>query len=242
MSDEPQRAKGKGPKAQDPVSHALCYLPRRRGILFVLSGPSGVGKDALLTRLLASEPPMPEMAGVRKCVTATTRAPRPGEVAGVDYHYWDVATFQEQVAQGALLEWAAVFGNYYGTPRAWVEERRAAGEDVILKIDVQGGLAVKERHPDAVMIFLLPPSLEELERRLQGRLTDSAAQIATRRRDARFELSQARLYDYLVVNDRLEVAVARVASIIIAERCRTAHQAPQWAELWEEIEHGQTPV
>jgi guanylate kinase len=181
------------------------------------------------------------MEGVRRCVTATTRAPRPGEVPGVDYHFWDLATFQEQAAQGRLLEWAAVFGNYYGTPRTWVEERLSAGEDVILKIDVQGGLKVKELCPDAVMIFLLPPSLEELERRLTGRLSDTAAQIATRRRDSRFELSQARLYDYLVVNDRLEAAVGRVASIIVAERCRTARQAPRWAALWEE-NNGPTPV
>jgi len=119
-----------------------------------------------------------------------------------------------------------------------VEERRAAGEDVILKIDVQGGLTVKERCPDAVLIFLLPPSLEELERRLRRRLTDTEDQIAKRQQDARFELSKARLYDYLVVNDNLEAATARVGSIIVAERCRTARQAPRWSGIWEGIEHG----
>jgi guanylate kinase len=212
------------------------------GILFLLSGPSGVGKDSVLECLLGHRAAAPRVAGIRKCVTATTRAPRPGEVPGVDYHFWPVATFQEQVERGALLEWAEVYGYHYGTPKAWVEEQRAAGEDVILKIDVQGGLTVKERCPDAVMIFLLPPSLAELERRLLGRRTDSAAQVATRRRDARFELSQARLYDYLVVNDDLEKAVARIAAIILAERHRTARQAPRWVGLWEEIEHGETSV
>jgi guanylate kinase len=218
------------------VSHATT--PAGYGILFVLSGPSGVGKDALLDRLLHAGPAAPWAAGLRKCVTATTRAPRPGEIDGVDYHFWDEATFQQRVNEGVLLEWARVFGHHYGTPRAWVEERRAEGEDVILKIDVQGGLTVKERCPDAVMIFLLPPSLPELEKRADERGTESEAQRATRRRDARFELGQARLYDYLVVNDDLEPAVARVGSIIVAERSRTARQAPRWAALWKEIEGG----
>jgi guanylate kinase len=155
-------------------------------------------------------------------------------VDGVDYHFWEPEEFQTRAEGGALLEWAVVFGNHYGTPRVWVEERRAAGEDVILKIDVQGGLNVKEQCPEAVLIFLLPPSRAELERRLRQRLTDTEAQIAKRQADARFELSQARLYDYLVVNDNLETAVAQVGSIIAAERCRTARQAPRWADLWEE--------
>lgn len=217
---------------------SVAEQPAGHGILFVLSGPSGVGKDALLDRLLHGEPRALWTAGLRKCVTATTRAPRPGEVDGVDYHFWDETTFRQRVEQGAFLEWAQVFGRHYGTPRAWVEERRAAGEDVILKIDVQGGLAVKECCPDAVMIFLLPPSLAELERRADERGTESAAQRATRRRDARFELGQARLYDYLVVNDDLEAAAARVGAIILAERSRTARQAPRWAALWKEIESG----
>jgi guanylate kinase len=208
------------------------------GILFVLSGPSGVGKDALLSRLLRPEPPSLWTAGLRKCVTATTRASRPGEVDGVDYHFWDEMTFRKRVEQGAFLEWAQVFGHHYGTPRTWVEERRAAGEDVILKIDVQGGLTVKERCPDAVLIFLLPPSVPELERRVDERGTESEEQRATRRRDARFELGQARLYDYLVVNDDLEAAAAQVGAIIVAERSRTARQAPRWAALWKEIDSG----
>jgi guanylate kinase len=213
-------------------------LPAGRGILFVLSGPSGVGKDALLGRLLRAEPAGPWLAGLRKSISATTRAPRPGEVDGADYHFWDEVRFQQGVEQGAFLEWARVFGRHYGTPHAWVEERLTAGEDVILKIDVQGGLAVKERCPDAVMIFLLPPSVAELERRADERGTESEEQRATRRRDARFELGQARLYDYLVVNDDLEAAAAKVGAIILAERSRTARQAPRWAALWKEIEGG----
>jgi len=208
------------------------------GMLLVLSGPSGVGKDALLSRLLQPNSSSLWLIGLRKCVTATTRAPRPGEVDGVDYHFWDEATFHAQIEEGAFLEYARVFGHHYGTPHAGVEDCRAAGEDVILKIDVQGGLAVKQRCPDAVMIFLLPPSLRELEERAKQRGTESEAQRETRRRDARFELGQARLYDYLVVNDDLEAAVAQVGAIIVAERSRTARQAPRWAALWKEIEGG----
>jgi guanylate kinase len=174
------------------------------------------------------------VGGICKCVTATTRAPRAGEVDGVDYHFWDIFSFKQQVEQDALLEWADVFGHLYGTPRRWVDDQLAEGEDVILKIDVQGGLQVKERRPDAVLIFLLPPSRAELERRLRQRLTDTEAQIARRQKDAEFELGQARQYDYLVVNDNLETAVAQVGSIIVAERCRTARQAPRWAGIWEE--------
>lgn len=204
------------------------------GILFVLSGPSGVGKDALLAQLLTADPSALWVCGLQRCVTATTRAPRPGEVDGVDYHFWDVATFEARVQEDAFLEWARVYHHYYGTPRAWVDKQLAAGHDVILKIDVQGGLTVKERRPDAVMIFLLPPSLAELEKRAVERGTETWAQLSIRQRDARLELSQARLYDYLVVNDHLETAVAQVGSIIVAERCRTGRQAPCWSELWEE--------
>lgn len=204
------------------------------GMLIVLSGPSGVGKDTLLDRLLTEETGSPDSSVLRRCVTATTRAPRPGEVDGLDYHFWQPAEFEARAAQGALLEWAVVHGHQYGTPRAWVEARRAEGEDIILKIDVQGGLKVKERCPEAVLIFLLPPSMAELEQRLRQRHTDTEDQIAKRQADARNELNKARMYDYLVVNDHLETAVGRVGSIITAERCRTARQAPRWAELWEE--------
>jgi guanylate kinase len=205
------------------------------GMLIVLSGPSGVGKDTLLERLLSQAERRIGPGALRRCVTATSRAARPGEVDGVDYHFWHAAEFTAAVERNGLLESAVVHGYLYGTPREWVEQRRALGEDVILKIDVQGGLMVKERCPDTILIFLLPPSWEELERRLRERDTDTPAQIAKRQSDAQFELSKARLYDYLVVNDNLETAVAQVGSIIDAERCRTARQAPRWADLWEEL-------
>jgi guanylate kinase len=208
---------------------------RPPGMLIVVSGPSGVGKDTLLERLMGESSAGTGPHRLRRCVTATTRAPRAGEVDGVDYHFWAPADFLAQAEQGALLEWAIVHGHRYGTPRTWVEARRAAGEDVILKIDVQGGLTVKERCPEAVLIFLLPPSRAELERRLRQRHTDTEAQIAKRQADARDELGKARLYDYLVVNDNLETAAQQVGSIIAAERCRTARQAPRWAGLWEEL-------
>jgi guanylate kinase len=162
-------------KGTDPTSSRELSPPRPpgavagRGVLFVLSGPSGVGKDAVLHALLGAGATAPWVGGICKCVTATTRAPRAGEVDGVDYHFWDIFSFKQQVEQDALLEWADVFGHLYGTPRRWVDDQLAEGEDVILKIDVQGGLQVKERRPDAVLIFLLPPSRAELERRLRQR-------------------------------------------------------------------------
>ena len=193
------------------------------GLLVVVSGPSAVGKDTVLDALLSrADLPRP----VQKCVTTTTRPPRPKdggrgmEEDGVDYHFVSPARFNEMVAHDELLEYAEYADNYYGTPRAWVSERRDRGIDVILKIEVQGGLIVQEKAPDAVLVFLQPPSLEELERRLRHRRTDSEDQIAKRLLHARKEMDQRPHYDYAVTNDSVEDAVDAIRAVLRAEHCR----------------------
>ena len=199
------------------------------GLLVVVSGPSAVGKDTVLDALLETEAPH---FPIQKCITATTRPPRPKdggasmEIDGVDYHFVSPARFNEMVGEGAFLEFAEVHDCWYGTPRRWVEEKRAAGIDVILKIDVQGGLAVKQQMPDAVLIFLQPPSLEELERRLRGRRSESEDAIAKRLLNARSELAQRRYYDYAVTNSEVSEAVSGIHSILVAEHCRIRVQLP----------------
>lgn len=191
---------------------------KQRGRLFVVSGPSGVGKDTVLARLHE------QMPDVLRCVTVTSRPPRAGEVEGRDYFFVSVGRFREMVEAEDFLEYATVHERLYGTPRAWVEEQRDAGRDVILKIDVQGGLTVRTRVRDAVLVFLAPPSVEELERRLRARLTDTEDQISVRLLDARSELQQIPNYDYCLINDDLERASDLLRSVILAERCRVPRQ------------------
>jgi guanylate kinase len=200
-----------GPLRQDSPRAA-------RGSLFVLSGPSGVGKDAVLAPLFAAGTCPPRL---RRCVTATTRAPRPGEIEGVDYFFLAREEFERRVAEGFFLEHAGYAGRLYGTPRWWVDTERDRGNDVLLKIDVQGARQVRAAAPDAVLVFLAPPSIDELERRLRGRdFGADPGDLARRFAIAREELALSRDYDYLVVNDRLEVAVEALRSIVLAERCR----------------------
>ncbi|MCS7309740.1 MAG: guanylate kinase [Armatimonadetes bacterium] len=182
--------------------------------LVVLSGPSGVGKDTLLQRLLQRVP------GVVKCLTATTRPPREGEQHGVDYLFLSQEEFEQWIAEDRFLEYARYNQAYYGTPRHLVDEWLAQGVDVILKIEVQGGLQVRQRVPEAVLIFVQPPSMEALRQRLQQRGTDTPEQIAHRLRIAEQEMQAIPHYDYLVTNDDIEQAVDLLRAIILAERAR----------------------
>ncbi len=187
---------------------------RNGGLLIVLSGPSGAGKDAVLEQFLKLG------TGVKKCVTCTTRQRREAEVDGVDYTFLSVEDFERRKAEGGFLESAVYCGNMYGTPRDWVERETQLGHDVILKIEVQGGLDVKRQMPDCVMVFLLPPSMEELARRLRNRSTDTDEEMEGRLRRAREELKEARHYDYIIENDSIRQAAEELKAIVIAEHCR----------------------
>jgi len=188
-------------------------LPEQ-GLLIVISGPSGAGKGTICTALMEREP------NLRYSVSATTRLPRQGEVDGKNYLFMDKEKFIVLREQGEFLEWAEVYGNFYGTPRKNVEAMLNKGYDVILEIDIQGALQVKEKFPQGVFIFILPPSLEELETRITKRGTDTKDVIARRMSAAVKELAYVSEYDYVVVNDQVDAAVQRVRAIITAEKCR----------------------
>ena len=191
----------------------------RRGLMLVLSSPSGAGKTSISRALLAREP------ALSMSVSVTTRAKRPGEVAGRDYHFIDPESFGLMVNRGELLEHAKVFGNYYGTPRAAVEESLAAGRDVLFDIDWQGTQQLRHAaRSDLVAIFILPPSTRELEKRLRSRAQDSAKVVAERMAKASDEMSHWPEYDYVLVNDDLEASVASVVAILAAERLRRERQ------------------
>jgi len=204
---------------RDAVRRSRVGRPRRAR---QRPGPLGAErrrKDALLAPLLAAGTAPPRL---RRCITATTRAPRPGEIEGVDYFFLPAAEFERRIGEGFFLEHATYAGCRYGTPRWWVERERDGGNDVLLKIDAQGALQVRAQAPDAVLIFLAPPSLEELERRLRGRDPGAdPADLARRLTIAREELALAPRYDYVVVNDSIERAVEDLRAIVLAERCRT---------------------
>jgi guanylate kinase len=184
----------------------------RTGTLFVLAGPSGVGKGSVVRELVAKDP------SLSLSVSVTTRPPRPGEVDGVDYFFVDEDAFARMVEAGELLEWAEIVGHRSGTPKGFVEDRLGEGRDVILEIDVVGASQVRERVPDSVLIFLEPPSLEELERRLRGRGTETEEAIRLRLQTAAWELEQRSWFDHVVVNDDLERAAGLVAAIIETSR------------------------
>jgi len=186
----------------------------KKGLLIVISGASGTGKGTVCKELLARE------RGVAFSVSATSRAPREGEQDGREYYFRTRAEFEAMIAEGAFLEYADVYGNYYGTPLAPIEARRSAGEDILLEIDTQGALNVMERCPDGTFIFLLPPSLEELRCRITGRGTESEESLARRLAAARDEIRLGRRYRYAVLNDTVEDATARIQTILAAERLR----------------------
>lgn len=187
---------------------------RSKGNLIVISGPSGSGKGTVCQGLFK------ELDNLHLSISATTRKPRGNEQHGKDYYFLNREQFESLIAGDQLLEWANVYGNYYGTPRQPVMEAIDGGLDVILEIDVQGALHVKSKYPNCVLIFLIPPSRAELAKRLKNRGTDSDSAIEYRLQWAESEIKKVREYDYLVVNDDLAAATRKVSAIIIAERCR----------------------
>ncbi|MGY0692333.1 guanylate kinase [Virgibacillus sp. FSP13] len=199
-----------------------------KGILFVLSGPSGVGKGTVRKELFAHD------TDLRYSISMTTRDIRPRETDGVDYFYKTNEEFEALIEQNQLLEYAKYVNNYYGTPRKYVEETLAAGHDVFLEIEVQGALQVKENFPEGVFIFLFPPSLEELKNRIVSRGTESQDLVLNRLKEARKEIEMMDAYDYVVVNDRVERAVAKVQSIIQSEHCKRERIARQYKQLLED--------
>ena len=191
----------------------------RRGVCLVISAPSGAGKSTITRALLQSEP------ALRLSVSATTRAPRPNEVEGDHYFFRSAEAFQAMISGGDLLEWANVFGRYYGTPRAPVEQHLAAGRDVAFDIDWQGHRLLRAALPaDVVSVFVLPPSLDALQSRLTSRAGDDAAEIARRMQAARDEIAHWPEFDHVVVNDTLEDAISAVRSVLHAARCSVARQ------------------
>jgi len=196
-------------------SQALFHLPTR-SLLIVLSGPSGVGKDAVLTRMKELGYPLEYIT------TVTTRPQRANESDNVNYHFISMERFQEMISRKELLEWANVYGNWYGVPKEAVKQALDKGQDVIVKVDVQGAATIKKILPQAVFIFLIPPSREELTTRLKQRHTESALNLALRLKTAEEEIKQLPLFDYIVLNkrDEIDLAVSDIKAIITDEKCR----------------------
>jgi len=206
----------------------------QEGLLVIFSAPSGGGKSTLIHRLMEAEGRM------AFSVSHTTRSPRPGEQDGVDYYFVSEETFDRMLADGAFVEWARVHGHRYGTSRGEVQRLLRLGQDVLFEVDFQGGRALMRRFPEAVSIFVLPPSMAEVHRRLLARGTDTPEQIALRLRNARMEIAAAGEYRYAVVNDDLDRALADVRAILAAERLRSHRAADRIRRLVaEEVpEHG----
>ncbi len=198
------------------MSSKDAIVKRRQGILFVVSAPSGAGKTSLCQALVSQLPDM------RYSVSCTTRKPRPAEIADRHYHFVDEAAFRDMIKEGAFLEWAEVYGHFYGTPRALIKEWISQGSDVLLDIDSQGALQIRRLEPDAVSIYILPPSLEVLRRRLEDRKGDASDEIARRLKKARDEVKHYRDYNYVIINDDFKFAVRQLEAIVLAERSRTA--------------------
>ena len=192
----------------------------RKCMLIVISGPSGVGKGTIFSRLLASDP------SLTFSVSATTRSPRNGETDGVDYFFITEDKYQELVKQDAFLEHATVHGHSYGTLKSQIVEKLEKGLNVVLDIDPQGAKQVMAQWPDCVSIFLLPPSYDKLRQRLYGRNTDATEEIERRLKNAKGEIEQAGMYQYVVVNDDLQVALNQVTAIVTAEKQRTSRYFP----------------
>jgi guanylate kinase len=209
-------------------------VPRRYGMLVVISAPSGGGKSTLLGRLLS------EVENLRYSVSYTTRAPRPGEENGSHYHFVTEEEFEVMRERGELLESAKVHGNYYGTGRRYVEEELAKGQDLILDIDVQGAEAVSTVLPESVRVFIMPPGFDILSERLRGRASDAPETVERRLRNAREEVTRFREFQYVVVNDELEEALRALISIVRAERQRWNRSEARLQSIVETFERTPT--
>ncbi len=203
-------------------------MRKERGLLIVLSGPSGVGKGTVRKELFSQPDTNYEYS-----ISMTTRKPRVGEVDGVDYFFKSHEDFEQLIGEGRLLEYASYVGNYYGTPLDYVNETLDAGRDVFLEIEVQGASQVRDKVPDGLFIFLAPPSLSALEQRLVGRGTESEDVIASRIQAARQELEMMNLYDYVVENDEVQLACERVNAIVTAEHCRRERVEKRYLSMLE---------
>ena len=199
------------------------------GHLYIVAAPSGAGKTTLVRMLLESDP------AIRLSISCTTRAPRPGEEDGREYHFVDVPDFVERVSRGEFLEWAEVHGNYYGTSKRWIEAEMTAGRDVLLEIDWQGAQQVRKAFPQAIGVFILPPSLAELERRLSGRGTDSADVVERRLAAAREEMRHVGEFDYVIINDQLSQAIDDLSAIVHSARLGLARQQARHARLFADL-------
>ena len=201
-----------------------------RGLLIVISGPSGVGKNTVISNLFNCLP------GLKYSVSATTRAPRPSEIDGQHYFFLTENEFTKRIETGAFLEWAKVYQHYYGTPRSYVEEMLAKGVELVLDIDVQGAAQIKRALPEAILIFLSPPSLTELKQRLIGRKTELESEIMLRLQNIEIELQSVSDYDYFIVNREIDLTCQQIECIIQAERNKVKHQDPNFLD---KILHGE---
>lgn len=205
----------------------VTLLFKQKGILFVLSGPSGVGKGTVRKALFKKD------TSLKYSTSMTTRPMRPGEQEGVDYFYRSKEAFEQMIENNQLLEHAEYVGNYYGTPREYVEQQLEEGNDVFLEIEVQGALQVKANFPEGVFIFLSPPSLEELKNRIVSRGTETESLVMNRLNAAKEEIDMMDAYDYVVVNDRVDHAVENVQAIVKSEHCKRERVASEYKKILE---------
>ncbi|BCB97207.1 guanylate kinase [Dissulfurispira thermophila] len=197
-------------------------MRRKRGNLFVISAPSGAGKTTLCQKLKEIVP------DVKFSVSYTTRKPRAGEIDGIHYTFVDEDEFRAMIADGEFVEWAQVHGNFYGTSKRRIENTISEGFDILLDIDVQGARQIREHFSDSILIFILPPSMDELKKRLAGRMSDSPEVIARRLKNAIDEIREYKNYDYVIINDVFDDALEEMVAIIIAERVRTSKIEEAW--------------
>ena len=203
---------------------------KRKGSLIVLSGFSGAGKGTIVKELI-------KQYGYQVSISATTRSPREGEVHGKDYYFKSKEEFEVMIEENGFIEWAKYVGNYYGTPRAFVEEALNQGKNVILEIEVQGAMNIKEQYPDAILMFIAPPSAEILRERLIGRGTEDMETIEKRLNRAKEEVNDMEQYDYLVINDKLDECVEEIHQIVLKESCRMKGQTDFIHTMKQELQN-----